>query len=697
MTEFNVRDFGAVPDWNGETGTDNLAAFNACLAAMAADGNLGGKLVARGAFYLSNTLELVHTIIFEGDGANEPNFGTGARSAPGTWLVFPKNVTGIRVHSAAEHDNPTGSAENSVFRNLTIFCKEMGATGHGIWSSAKIHCENVNVQSFAENGFFVSASFVKSGDGNANGSYFEHCTAGGNGRDGFHIEGADAQACLVMRCLATVNQRWGFYDEGISNLYLMCLGEANFGETGKAFGGDYKAAGNNISSFIGCYTEANVNLNQLTGNETIIGGGLSAAQAIPVNSATFAIGPNGVMGNGPLKFANTSGPDATLIEFGHVPVLAGGVDGVVLNFSTPDLDAAYNILRWDSLTGWWGIHNASPNGRVSIRFPTIRTAPRRVAPLFQNGIFFGSASNLNDPGTSKAPVNYTAASATPPDGTWEKGDVVWNTEATPGGNIGWVCTTAGTNGKAPDGLTTGSIAGGAKTLTVSDEAVTELLLWQYIRIEKVPGTYQIGKLTLPTIVIATKARKSAPSGAAIAGDMVVGVMTARPVSVDDTIVTLNKLDELVPGQNITIKNSENELDTYQIVKTTPPTIDIDVPVSAGALPGAAIIFSPARFSTFGEVANVGNSSAYKVDTLLKFEDRYVTITANASITLPKSPVDGQTHEIKSRAEAITTVKTDEPEPPLLKLKIDGQESVTIAPGNNSTFRYSAAIGEWEIR
>ena len=70
------------------------------------------------------------------------------------------------------------------------------------------------------------------------------------------------------------------------------------------------------------------------------------------------------------------------------------------------------------------------------------------------------------------------------------------------------------------------------------------------------------------------------------------------------------------------------------------------------------------------------------------------------MTLPKSPVDGQTHEIKSRTGVTTTVKTEDPEPPeppVLKLKIDGQESVTLAPGDNRTFRYSAAIGEWEIR
>jgi hypothetical protein len=181
------------------------------------------------------------------------------------------------------------------------------------------------------------------------------------------------------------------------------------------------------------------------------------------------------------------------------------------------------------------------------------------------------------------------------------------------------------------------------------------------------------------------------------------VQTSKFVSKGETTVTLNKVDGLIVEQAITIGKAP---DVYTIKNVTPPAIDIesidseldgkkgarhDVPA------GKAIAFSPARFSTFGEVVNIGNSTTYAVDTLLKFEDRYVTVTATASITLPKSPFDGQTHEIKSRPDVTTKVETEEPEPPLLKLKIDGQESVTLAPGDNRTFRYSAAIGEWEIR
>lgn len=40
----------------------------------------------------------------------------------------------------------------------------------------------------------------------------------------------------------------------------------------------------------------------------------------------------------------------------------------------------------------------------------------------------------------------TTAAAAPVSGTYVQGDIVWNTAPTAGGNIGWVCTVAGTPG-----------------------------------------------------------------------------------------------------------------------------------------------------------------------------------------------------------------------------------------------------------
>ena len=41
---------------------------------------------------------------------------------------------------------------------------------------------------------------------------------------------------------------------------------------------------------------------------------------------------------------------------------------------------------------------------------------------------------------------YAANTAAPTTGDWARGDIVWHSEPASGGNIGWVCTAAGTPG-----------------------------------------------------------------------------------------------------------------------------------------------------------------------------------------------------------------------------------------------------------
>ena len=114
---------------------------------------------------------------------------------------------------------------------------------------------------------------------------------------------------------------------------------------------------------------------------------------------------------------------------------------------------------------------------------------------------------------------------------------------------------------------------------------------------------------------------------AIAGGTPVDAQTSKTVNKGDTTVTLNKVDGLMPGQDVTIGEGA---DVYRIVKVTLPEIDITPGWKHDVVDvGKAIAFSPARFSTFGEVVNIGNSTSYAVDTLLKLEDRYVTVTATA--------------------------------------------------------------------
>jgi len=320
---------------------------------------------------------------------------------------------------------------------------------------------------------------------------FSKCLVGGCGANGFRIHGRDATVGLLLACEAGSNRGWGFRDDTIlGTTYVACHGEANrgFGINGNFDAWcEYSTSGvANSSVFLNCYSEGGIN--ELGFAVQCIGGPLSLPQfqlhRDGSQGISSSIGPANQVSGMPLTFANTSGTDQTSIEFGQRR--AAGFDGVVLNFNTPEF-TDYNILRWDAPSGWWQLNNSSPNGRISIQWPTTVGDPRRVAPLFANGIFFGTATAKGAGGASKALINHSSASAVPTDGTYEISDIVWNNAVTPGGDLGWVCTTAGTQGTLAG--VTGDITIGTTTLRLSD--TKEITPWQYIRIAGVSGVKQI--------------------------------------------------------------------------------------------------------------------------------------------------------------------------------------------------------------
>jgi hypothetical protein len=87
-------------------------------------------------------------------------------------------------------------------------------------------------------------------------------------------------------------------------------------------------------------------------------------------------------------------------------------------------------------------------------FPTANTTQNIIVDLGQfyeleatlSGWRINKTNGLVRQNFANAATGYapTYAFAIPTDGTWKKGNIVWNSNAT--GNIGWICTTAGTPG-----------------------------------------------------------------------------------------------------------------------------------------------------------------------------------------------------------------------------------------------------------
>jgi hypothetical protein len=624
MSTYNVRSYGAVPDWDfvQQTGTDNLAAFQRAIQAAAnvyenaeypirsQNAEYPIKVIAEGHFYLSDTLHIPRGVILEGCGHGHPTHN------PGTLLVFPENVTGIRIHSVYDRDLPPDLAIGTVggaltqIRHLTLHCKNNrgeppykdregfavpanGYTGHGIHASITCAIRDVTVSNFAENGIFITAEGPANPNhpqlpkypGNAAGTHIVNTSSNDNGAHGFYFFGSDANVSLIEMCFANVNWGNGFRDEaGVGNTYVACYGQGNQGERNtytrtneqgedsdpKGFSRDgrnhdFYVINDSInhSVFYGCYSEASID--HIYAPAGAIGGELGQAASFPPTpqidpenpdlkdyfqrSDGFALSSAGVAGIGPLITDYKHDLDGPRVEIGDY---TGNKRAITLITKKSGTFVDYLWLLYqpnirERFHDWWEWQCGSSYHPL-LRFPTTQSHTPHLAPWLPNGFWMGRDD------LPHKPIHITAASSPPADQysgaaqTYEKGDVVWNSEPSAGGPLGWVCIEGGTQG-------------------------------------------------------------------------------------------------------------------------TP---------------------NPAQFATFGMVDSP--SKAYAENKVLDRSDRYVTVTQTATtLTLPANPVDGQTHSIKTQAGVTVTVNA------AAGRAIDGQLSVSLNPSENSTFRYSVAVGEWERR
>lgn len=264
---FDVRDFGAIPDFDyfhPDSGTDNLAAFNACMAASRVLRTnpliaQAAVIIAPGQYYLSDTWHFTHTAHFRGAGNNSDE-----TALSGTLLAFPKNCHGIQIHSSDENFGPfDASAPRSSIEHCVIYNKDLPTTtvfsgliadptwlGCGIYSANTCLINDVLVQGFGckdptGRSTMNLGGITLIGDagarmpppsgplefgGNVDDAVVNYAFVARCGGHGLFIAGNDANIVKVYGLQMTLNFGWGIYDVGGGSHFDACTGQGNRGQ-----------------------------------------------------------------------------------------------------------------------------------------------------------------------------------------------------------------------------------------------------------------------------------------------------------------------------------------------------------------------------------------------------------------------------------------------------------------------------------
>lgn len=488
--------FGAVPSptATATVGVDSYQAFRDALDSSDFVWNEGhtnhsglALYIPQGRYRLSQTIHLKRTHRIYGD------FG-GYAYGSGPVLLWPTGVTGIVVHAyntgidGSIESPPTTAATGTRIEGLTLTGVRGGAVdihgGHGIKILTKTYIANCMILRFSGNGIHMQAG---GGDGNINVAGVNAVSCYQNDGHGFYADGADSNAVSIVNLDCSHNSGWGIYDSSfLGNTYIACHTSTN------ALG-PYKADGSVSTTFIGCYSENDQAPSDIGPTHIVIGGAHAA------NFTTGVLPLSGIKTyTNSLRLSSAKAMSQNLKAYVSIGYDEGGAAGIMsLRYGGLDLpsgtpnpypnsywtwkvhDTGYLYMDWSNVGGSnvMELHNRNvytvANGR-----------PRDGADTFSgaaggNGVPIGLPLGYLDLGG----LTRITRTAVPTIGSRLRGDIVWNSNPSTNGIIGWVCTVAGTPGTwLPMGYTAnagsatvdlGSIAAGAIatfTITVTGAA-----------------------------------------------------------------------------------------------------------------------------------------------------------------------------------------------------------------------------------
>lgn len=229
--QVNVLDFGAVADWSGGTGTDNLAAFNAAIAYASALSYKPSVYIPAGAYKLSGTLTLPVGVTLIGD---EIPKAYGPVTLNVSVLVF--DFVGVGINTYVTPGDGSGGSAYIQVKNLGINGNSKCTVGYD--GGFVQGLENVNITGCTTAGARLNGQTTT----------FTNCSFNGN-YDGVLIQ--DGTDFTFTTCNFRQNTRNGLRASCTASMFLHCVFESNTKE-GVYLTGEFSNLG-----FKSCYWEQN--------------------------------------------------------------------------------------------------------------------------------------------------------------------------------------------------------------------------------------------------------------------------------------------------------------------------------------------------------------------------------------------------------------------------------------------------------
>lgn len=320
-------------------------------------------------------------------------------------------------------------AQHSVLMDFTIKgLKNNNKEQNGMFINAPIEVIRVAAVNCSGYGFIEGANGEKDGLkvwGNANHTKYKQAYTRNNGKDGFHIFGADANTFVLDQCIAYSNDGWGIFDDSL--IGGVVIGAEADGNLTGAYGSSFDRPSRTV--WLGTYAEENHPIAYLVSGRHLI---LGATGALPQGGQPYfgSIVTKGTVSYRPMIIADS---DQLAFDMGGTTDAASRLSKNKLEVRTA-INKPMVVIEQDGLSPNFAAIRVGTETIIALPYDDINNVLKKGRPMFRKGFAIGQN------------ISYEEGTGPPTSGTWSGGQRFVTPTPTAGSFGEWVCVNGGTPG-----------------------------------------------------------------------------------------------------------------------------------------------------------------------------------------------------------------------------------------------------------